>query len=291
MARAAKRAGCSVGITTNGDLLEHAAGWLVEERVDIVTVSVAGEPGTHRRLRDGSDLERVLSDAGRLAAISRGRVQLSYLLTRENAGELPSTLARAARSGLKEAFVTHLDCTPSTELLAHAAFDEDGLLPGVLDLLDEAAAVARRHRLRLRPPSVRPQDLLTCALDPTRLAFVAWDGRVGPCVNLLMPLRGEEGIPRSGFSGRSAVVTEPVCYGHLESSRLEEILAGPARRSFVSRFEERLAAERRFARSLPTGFGVEALRQVELADRRRDEDLEASPFPDACAGCHKAHGW
>jgi hypothetical protein len=196
---------------------------------------------------------------------------------------------RAARAGVKEIFVTHLDCTPSAELLARAAFDEDGLLPGVPDLLDEASAMARRHRILLRPPSARPQDLLTCALDPTRFLYVAWDGRVGPCVNLMMPLR--TGIPRSGFPGRSAVVTEPVCYGDLGASRLEEILASPARKGFVRPFERRLAAERQFARSTSTGFGVEALRQVELADRRRSEDLEASPFPDACAGCHKARGW
>ena len=291
MARAAKRAGCTVGITTNGDLLEQAGGWIAAERIDVVTLSVAGEPATHGRLRGGSDLERVLAAAETLARLlHRGaRLQLSYLATRENIDELPALVERAARRGVKEVFVSHLDCTPTAELRDLALFSAAGLSPGATQALAATTELARRRRLLLRLPHPLegPRDLLTCALDPTRLAFVGFDGRVGPCVNLLLPIRGA--IPRAGLRGALAV--EPVSYGVLPASSLQELLAGEARLRFIAPFVRRLEAERRFVDSLPTGLGAEALRELELADRQRDGALAASPFPAACDGCHKAGGW
>jgi hypothetical protein len=262
--------------------------------VDLVTVSVAGEPETHGRLRDGSDLERVVALAGALAGSlgRRGRVQLSYLLTRDSAGDLPSLVERAAGAGVREIFVTHLDITPAGELLRRAAFAGDALAPGIADALHDAAGRAHRRRIRLRGPPLHPRELLVCALDPTRLAFVARDGRVGPCVALLMPLvsGGGGAIPRATAS-EEPVSVEPISYGRLQEHRLAELLAGSARRNFVGPFEARLEAERRFLSSITEGFGVEALRQVDEADARRLEALAVHPFPPACAGCHKARGW
>ena len=84
MVAAAKAAGCTVGVTTNGDLLSEALTWIAEAQVDLVTVSVAGRDSTHARLRDGSRLGEILDAARELVRARRRRrthVKLSYLLT------------------------------------------------------------------------------------------------------------------------------------------------------------------------------------------------------------------
>lgn len=287
-----KMSRCSVGVTTNGDLLESAMSWMVEEAVDIVTVSVGGDPATPAGFEGGSRWEKVLKSVGRLSRLSaRGRgktrIQLSYLLTRDNACQLPELVRMAAGAGPVEIFVIHLDCTPSSELLKMSAFDENGLAAGVSEHLDAAARIARRHALRFRGPALYPRELLACALDPTRFAFMTAEGRVGPCVYGLLPVTGR--ISRFFPGGEHEVV--PAYYGDLGNAGLAEILQGPLRRKFVLPFEHRFQAERDFLSSVSAEPGVAALRQLDSADRERQHRLDANPFPAACHGCHKARGW
>jgi MoaA/NifB/PqqE/SkfB family radical SAM enzyme len=291
MAADAKSSGSRVGLTTNGDHLAEAAGWLVERKVDLVTVSVAGDGAMHEALRGGSTVPEVWDAVGTLLA-RRGRrkrpaVKISYLLTRENAGELPLAVEAAAGAGVDEMFVVHLDVLPAREHLERAAFGPEGLRPGVRGALEEAARAARDRRLAYRPPATRPEEQLVCAADPRRIVCVGWDGRVGPCVSLLLPVEGQ--ILR--WTEEGPVRVEPVVYGRLEESPLREILGGEAYRRFTSPFVERLAAEARFEREADPALGPVALERLDGAARRRDEELATHPLPRECAGCCKALGW
>lgn len=292
MIRSAKRAGARVGLTSNGDLVEASQGWLLEAGVDQVTLSLGGGSSSHPRHRGGSSFERVVASAQALAARARStrrriQVQISYLLTRDNAPDLPAVVIQAARAGVTELFVTHLDVTPTPDLWDRRAFDRDGLAPGVAKHLDAAETAARRHHLRFRGPARSAEDLLACALNPTRFAFVAWDGRVGPCVNLMLPVTGP--IPRWSASGGCEVA--PVCYGRLDEQPLADILTGHRRATFVAPFERRLRAEQRFRLALVGLGGAETMRRLEPLDVERDEALQAAPFPVACQACNKREGW
>jgi len=290
MAAAAKRARCSVGITTNGDLLAGAAEWIVALRVDLVTLSVAGGDTRHALLRDGSDLVVALERVGELAARAvrgRPRVQVAFLLTRENHADMVEVVQRAARLGVREVYVTHLDCTPSPELLAAAAFSPSGLRSGVSESLLAARRAAARAGVRLRTPAESAEELLVCALDPTRLAYVAADGRVGPCAYHLLPITGP--IPRADAGG--TVDVAPACFGSVPGQTLAALLGGPARRSFAAPFVARRAADQAFRARGLGGFGSPALADLEAADAERLRVLARNPFPPACAGCHKAIGW
>lgn len=297
MVRDCRKSGCSVGITTNGVLLESALRWIVEESVDLVTVSVAGNPEVHAGLRGGSKLGRILEATAELIRLStasssgrkRGatRVQLSYLLTRDNSRHLPELVEMAARAGVAELFVIHLDCTPSSDLLREAAFDECGLLHGVAADLEAADRAARAQGIWFRGPALRSQELLTCALDPLRFAFVTAEGRVGPCVYGLLPISGR--LPRWSHKGRHEI--EQPCYGRLQHAGLKEILTGPDRKQFVRPFIDRLRAEKGFHSAISADFSVEALQRLEAADQLRSRCLSENPFPEACNGCHKALGW
>jgi MoaA/NifB/PqqE/SkfB family radical SAM enzyme len=287
--REARDAGCRVGLTTNGEQLGEAAGWIVSERVDRVTVSVAGCAQTHAALRDGSPLDQVWNSVQAVAERRRGkrpRLLACYLLTRDNGAELADAVRSAAAAGADEVFVTHLDCAPTRELAKLAAFEERGMLPDIAEAVKEAADLSRSQRVAFRSPATSPEELLVCALDPTRFIFVTWDGRVGPCVNLLLPVAGA--IPR--WNGKRMVTVEPVVYGDLSRSSLLGIVEGQARRRFTSAFETRLAAEERFQSGLG-GWGTTALERLDQADARRSAELARSPFPSACSGCPKASGW
>jgi len=291
MVRDAHAAGCRVGLTTNGDLLGEASSWMVEEAVDLVTVSVAGDVASHPEMRDGSGLRRLWELINALKATRgrrrRPRLQVSYLLTWKNAPHLPTVVKEAAASGADELFVSHLDCTPSKRLLGLAAFSEGGLRSGMSGFLADAERTAREVGLAYRPPALEPQSLLTCALNPLRLVFVGWDGRVFPCVNLGLPVSGS--IPR--WHGPSEDRVAPLVYGDLASQSLSDLLKAPTYRRFTAPLVERLAAEKRFLSGLGGAFGSEAIEQLDRADRARDQALAAATFPAECRGCHKQWGW
>jgi MoaA/NifB/PqqE/SkfB family radical SAM enzyme len=291
MVDAAKASGCDVGITTNGDLLETAIDWIVDKRVDQLVVSVAGDDATHADLRSGARLEELWTALRQLVA-RRGKqkkpkFKVSYLLTRRNCEQVPRLVRAAADAGADELFVTHLDCTPSRELHEEAAFGASGLYPEAAEAIDAATRVARSRKIAFRAPALAQQDILVCALDPLSVAFVSWDGRVGPCVYLALPIRGP--IPRWGESGPTQV--EPMIYGHLAEERLRQILRGERFRSFAGAFDSRLAIERRFVDGMVGRSAREGLAYLDDADRKREDELAANPFPEPCAGCHKVVGW
>ena len=290
MAAAARAAGCATGITTNGDLLADAIEWIVAERVDLVCVSVVGAAQAHSSLRGGSDVAAVWHAVRGLTAARRRRrprVEISMLLTRDNAGELAGIVQTAAATGADAVYVTHLDVRPSPGLEALAAFGPEGLREGVASALEAASRIARQTGIVLRLPATQACEMLVCAANPLDIVFVCHDGRVVPCVCLGLPAAGP--IPRVNATGTTAV--SPYAYGHLASQSLAEILEGPVKATFVEPFAARLAAERRFLARVASSGGPDALRDLDDADHQRSADLARSPWPDACHGCPKTEGW
>jgi MoaA/NifB/PqqE/SkfB family radical SAM enzyme len=293
MAADAAAAGCRVGITTNGELLGAAMDWIVAAPLDVVALSVAGDEEANVRLRDGvvtgDALETLAELARRRSSARRPRLHLSYLLTRDNAGELETVVERAAPAGVDAILVNHLDVTPTAELRALAAYGEDGVPPEVRDALQAATAVASGLGVDIRAPFVEPQEMLVCDLDPRRILSVRWDGRVAPCVALNLPIEGP--VPRAAEAGFIEVETPTL--GYLAASSLREILDNDAYRSFVAPFEKRRAADARFRKEglLASGWGVVALADLDRAYAELESSLADTPFPAACARCPKAEGW
>ncbi len=286
--RDAHRAGCSVGLTTNGADLAAHVDWLAAERVERIAVSVAATAELHARQRAGAPLERIWQAIRALAAARRGRTPrllVSIMLTRDGADGLAAIVDDAASAGADEVYVTHVDCTPTPELLERAAFSGGRLRPGLSASLDDAAAAARRAGIGFRPPAVEASEVLVCALDPRRFACVAADGRVGPCINMLLPVPGP--LERHHEAGTARV--QPIVWGCLPDDALGAAL--DRRAAFVAPFDARLEAERQFNDAVGDAWGCPALEILEQADRVRSQALARATFPAACDGCHKAMGW
>lgn len=184
-------------------------------------------------------------------------------------------------------FVTHLECRPCPSFVELSAFTDYGLLEGVALYLDEAEKTARRIGIPYRGPAREAEELLICALNPLRFAFIGWDGRVAPCVNLLLPVKGT--LQRWNEEGEHQV--EPFLYGRLQDAPLSELLVSSEFRRFNAPFTKRLAIEKQFVSSLDLDAGANALRALNKADEQRTSGLSANPFPDACAACPKVQGW
>lgn len=288
----AHEAGCSVGITTNGDMLSEAIPWLLEGNVNLITLSVAGDYGSHAEMRDGSNLSQLMENAFELIQRLRERklylkVQLSYLLTRTNACELPETVRLAADTGLDEAFVIHLDCRTSKFHMEQSACNDEFILHDVEPYLKEVRRIVRWKRFRFREPSRKQAEVLACALNPMYFTFITWDGRVGPCTYLLLPISGQ--IPR--YTVRGMRYVKPVSYGTIGRATLSHLLISEVRKKYIEAFRVRLEAERKFLNQIDMEASIQTLRKIELASVEREKTLAINPLPDQCEDCPKAWGW
>ena len=289
----AHAAGCRVGITSNGELLDRHRGWIIADGVDVLTLSMAGIGPANARLRGGVEGSRIFETL-RLVALHRGRrrrprLHIAFLLTRDNATELPEVVRAAAEAGIDAVLVNHLDSTPTRQLRKLAAFRGNGVDPSTRASLEAAARTARRLHLDLRLPALEPQEMLVCDLDPRRIVSVRWDGRVAPCVNLNLPIEGP--TPRN--TAEEELDVEPPVYGQLSDSSLSHMLGGEGFTAFVKPFRRRVAADRHYREwgLVASGWGVVGLRDLDAAYDKLEGALAENPFPSACAGCPKRAGW
>ena len=281
MIAAAKGAGCRVGFTTNGMLLDQETRQrLLHLDVDLVAISIAGATReTHERIRAGSDFSTILWNTSRLLALRNGRrgvrpkVELFFLMTKANISELPDVVDMAASLGADELVATNLDyvVTPAHEGLKVFAFPENG--GGFVRILDEARERARRAGLGFRPYPLEPGEVAVCEANPLQILFVACDGWVSPCT--YMGLAGRTDIPRY-FDGRGIAVPR-LRFGNVLNQDLLDIWASSAYRVFRRQFAARMTEARMLA------LGVEAGGDVASGPRM-------PPPPEACRTCYKLYG-
>jgi MoaA/NifB/PqqE/SkfB family radical SAM enzyme len=289
----AREAGCSVGITTNGDLLSDAMDWLLEGNVNLITISAAGSGERNAALRDGARFEEVMERARELSAGIRKRklkidFKLSYLLTSSNGHELLDAVQMASDAGFQELFVTHLDCPTSSFQLDESAFGEQGMSSETMEHLQQASKEAQKRKLHFRGPASTGEEVLACALNPVHFTYITWDGRVGPCVNLLLPVEGS--IPRTTIDGINRIA--PLAYGRLGDASLSELINSKERELFITPLQKRLDAENRFRHEMNQDIcELRILRGLEEAKNEREEVLQNYPLPSPCAACPKTAGW
>jgi hypothetical protein len=193
----------------------------------------------------------------------------------------------AANIGLDEVFVIHLDCRTSKFHMEQSACNDEFILHDVDPYLKEVKKIVRRKRLRFREPSHKQVEVLTCALNPMYFSFITWDGRVGPCTYLLLPIRGQ--IPRYTMSGMRYV--RPVSYGTIRDASLSQLLSTEVRKKYINSFRIRLEAEKEFLSQVDTEASIQTLKKIERAGVEREKTLAANSLPDQCEDCPKAWGW
>ena len=147
---------------------------------------------------------------------------------------------------------------------------------------------AQKRKIDFRGPPSKGDDVIACALNPVHFTYVTWDGRVGPCVNLLLPVKGS--IPRATDGEVNRVA--PLAYGRLDNSSLSELIDSKERELFITPLRKRLDAENKFRHEMNQEIcELRILRGLEEARSEREEVLQKHPLPSHCEACPKASGW
>jgi len=257
-----KEAGCTVGFTTNGALLDdETIAQLVDDRVDLVSVSLAGGTATtHDSMRTGSSLLGVteklerLRDHKKQARSENPRVLLLYMMFKDNLRELPDAVRLAERVGAGVVVATNLD------YVGHLAIDDLRVFTcgeasvGSREGVEEATDVAERLGVEFTAFPLEVGQARLCSEDPLNNLYVSQDGEVSPCVYLNPPTAEISRI----FCGEEAVVSR-TSFGNINERSLPEIWKGDDYTSFRFRLKE-------------------------LAKGRSNR------LPEECRTCYKAYG-
>ncbi|MCL4806878.1 MAG: SPASM domain-containing protein [Thermoanaerobaculia bacterium] len=291
MIEAARRAGSTVEMITNGILLgDEVRRALVSLGLHRLWVSIDGAtPAAYRDVRIGDALPEILENLAafrRLRETSAGlgpRLGLVFVAMRRNVGQLPDVVKLGRAAGMDRLLVTNV--LAYTDDLKHEVLYDEGLAPGdgdsperpgvLLPRLEPSGAVREALAavvdggpvdLRPRLSAVRGRNF--CPFVERGTTSVRWDGTVSPCLALLYEHDTWLG-DRRRHSYASAV-------GNLRERSLAEIWSDPA---YVE-LRQRLQA---FDFSPCSSCNT-----CEMADDNR-QDCSGSPHP-ACGGCLWAQG-
>ena len=241
MVRLAKEAGCTAGFTTNGARLDdETIGQLIDDRVDLVSLSLAGATApTHDSRRTGSRFNEVVEKLERLQELKKRRrsesprVLLLFMMFKDNLGELPEAVRLAERVGAGGLVATNLD------YVGHAAMDElrafsyrdppEATQGGVAEALE----LAERLGVEFTAIPLGLGRVRLCSEDPLNNLYVSEDGEVSPCVYLNPPMPE---VPRI-FCGEETVVPR-TSFGNIAERSLPEIWNGDNYSSFRSQLKK-----------------------------------------------------
>lgn len=242
MVTLAKQAGCRVGATTNGMLLDDGKIIrMVESGMDVAAFSLAGTDEKNDAIRRGTRLATVLEAVHRLhrgkekTGQTQPEIHLAYLLLRSGLADLPRLPQLLKGSGVTQVVISTLDFVASRELAAETLIPADHQEYQELEAqLAEVAATGQHYGLRIHYRLPRPgKRLLICTENIGRALVVAADGGVSPCVFTNLPVSGVTCYPRG-----VARPYQPVTFGNLHDRPLAAIWRGKAyarfRRSFYT---------------------------------------------------------
>jgi len=242
MAALAKEAGCRVGTTTNGMLLDlPKMERLVELGVAVVAFSLAGADEKNDYFRQGTSLERVLAALDSLQKIKErhGRdkpeIHLAYMLLRSgwpDLGRLPGLLEG---SGVSQVVISTLDFVAAGELAGEAIRPGEPEEYAEMEARLQAVAAAGEKRglkFHYQLPNLGRRRR-ACPENPLRGPVVAADGGVSPCVFKNLP------GGTAHFAGGQEFPYKPLSFGNINALPLPDIWHNKAYAAFRRAFKNR----------------------------------------------------
>jgi len=243
MVEIAKRAGCSVGFTTNGALLHDAMiKKIIDLQTDLVSVSLAGVTAeTHESKRVGSRLKQLtrnlhsIADLKRTFRTDKPHVLIQFMMTSENMHELPMSVELAAEVEADSVVATNLDYTPLPFHEELRAFSSGKADETFTRRVRETGELARNKNISFHAFPLEMKLVPVCSENPLNNFYVSEDGLVSPCVYLAPPIQE---IPRI-FCGENNVIPR-TSFGNINEQRLFEIWSNSEYVFFRKKYEQRL---------------------------------------------------
>lgn len=199
MAAMAKGAGCLVGTTTNGMLLDGPKILqMVETGIDLVAFSLAGVDEKNDAIRRGTSLKQALAAIQELSRMKEklGRatpaIHVAYMLLRSGQKDLERLPGMLQGSGVSQLVVSTLDFVGSRDLEGEALrtgsvreYEETRSRLEELVLLGKQCGIDIHHQFH-DPGGRRP----TCTENVQQALVVSAAGLVSPCVFTNLPAAG-----------------------------------------------------------------------------------------------------
>lgn len=244
MVQMAKVAGCQVGMTTNGMLLDAARlNEIIHCGVDVITFSLAGCNETNNIIRKGTHLAQVLEIARQLKLLkeqtrtTHPEVHIAYMLLRSGLDEIRQLPDLLHGLDITQVVISTLDFIPSL------ALEHEALIPTSQEeylswraCLDEMAAKGKKSNTDIHYQLVSfgkekqatdndldivlffPVAWPTCTEHIQNAAFISANGDITPCVFTHLPVLTPETIPLQ--TGRPY---QPMIFGNIHDQSLEAI--------------------------------------------------------------------
>jgi MoaA/NifB/PqqE/SkfB family radical SAM enzyme len=194
-----KKAGCKVGTTTNGMMLDRPAiSRFIESGIDHVTFSLTGIGEENNRVRKGTEFSRILQTISDLVAekkalqIKTPMVNVAYLLFRSHLPDIGKIAPVLAGIGIQQVIISTLDFIPDKGLQKECLVPRDESEYQELKfLLDQLVRDEERAGLSIHCRLVSPaKGNRICMENAERALFVSADGAVSPCVFANIPVSG-----------------------------------------------------------------------------------------------------
>lgn len=242
MARIAKAAGCAVGTTTNGMLLNaEMIRQLVACGIDVLAFSLAGVDDGNDTLRRGTRLDtvvdaiRILHETKKKLGKQLPAVHIAYILLRSRLGDIERLPLFLKELAVDHVVLSTLDFVPCK------ALEDETIIPSTVDEYEALRARLEAVRqkteqwgvgfhYRLHQPGGCHQS---CTENVQRSLFVSADGEVSSCVFTNLPLPDEfNGYPNQERPYRR------LSFGNLSEASIGDIWRASAYRDFRKAFSE-----------------------------------------------------
>jgi MoaA/NifB/PqqE/SkfB family radical SAM enzyme len=240
----ARKAGCRVGTTTNGMLLDRVnITRLVASGIDNLAFSLAAIGKQNDEIRRGTEFNTILGAISEVAAVKKKlqsdtpAVNVSYLLLRSQLSSLEEIVPALEGRGIDNIIISTLDFVPARELESERITpkneEEYRQLKSRLDgLVEDGKRAGLTVHYRLADPGERNR---TCSENIGRALVVSADGAVSPCVFTNIPAPGVAHIVEG-----SDETYERLSFGNLTEDSLSSIWRDERYAAFRKSFRKML---------------------------------------------------
>jgi MoaA/NifB/PqqE/SkfB family radical SAM enzyme len=227
MVQIARQLGCQVGTTTNGVLLERQhAERMVQERLAVVGLSLAGTDASQDTIRQGAPLASVLRAMQRLfeakkrASSPFPEIHVAYLWLRSRRDAIKRLPALLEGRGVSQSVVSTLDFVPHPELedevIEASNAEEEAEL---INIMSEVTTDGKKRGIEIvfRVPAPYAEPGM-CTENVTKALVVSCRGLVSPCVLRNLPLTERAAQARAASDSGQCLI-----FGDIHERTLAEI--------------------------------------------------------------------
>ena len=241
MLQIAKKAGCRVGTTTNGTLLNRESiEKIVSLGLDVIGFSLAGVNEKNDKIRKGTHIKKVLlcmeeirraKDRYRL---DNPEIHIAYMLLRSGLDDLETLPDFLANTGAAQTVVSSLSYVVSPEMEAEsklAASKEEyaELKARLIEVRKEAVKRGADLHFHIVSPLHKK---FSCSENIPQAVVVGSNGDLSPCVIKQFPTRGDNYY----FFNKKKHLQCNLSFGNIQNEALTAIRHHREYRQFVRKF-------------------------------------------------------